>query len=220
MLPRYRLILAALSLTMLLTLFAGAASASRLSVSETAFRVDWITRAEFPEETQLELIASNGTTVRCDVRMTGRLEGRVITKTAGSTIGRIEGAEARNCAGGTATFLTETMATTPWRVLYDSFTGALPNITGIKVRLINVAIQVTSGVITCLALTEAGMPGVGIFNVQNTTPRTIRSLNADETAAIRLRGGFLEACAAFNGRLRGQALVWSGAGPLITVTLI
>ncbi|HZV75307.1 MAG TPA: hypothetical protein VFF79_16480 [Conexibacter sp.] len=217
MLPRSKLILAALTVAIALTTGVGAASANRLSVNEKRFVIDWITRAEFPEETKLSFIAA-GRTVRCTVRLAGNFSSEVITKSAGTTIGSITGATIGECEGGTAAPFNETL---PWRVVYVSFTGTLPAITGVTVSLVGVRVRVTpTGLPECNATTTAANPANGIFNVQATTPRSIRSLRSDETKAIPLEGGF--ACTlAGSGTLSGLALVWNAARTaLVSMTLI
>ncbi len=131
-----RLALAALAASLLLAAAVGGASARNLSVSNQNFRVTWAS---------LEFTGAEISVIRCPVTLEGSFHARTITKTSGSLIGAITRAVANQaaCTGGrgapfngTETYNgTTTPNTLPWHVTYNSFTGALPNITTVRIAL-------------------------------------------------------------------------------------
>jgi hypothetical protein len=107
--------------TVVLAAMVGTASANRLSINSSTFRVAW---------NSMEFNGTNFGSVRCPVTLEGSLHSRTISKVAGALIGFISRASVAsgNCTGGTARANTETL---PWHVQYASFTEALPTITSI-----------------------------------------------------------------------------------------
>jgi hypothetical protein len=123
---------AAIVVAVLLAVCVGTASANRLSFSTRNFRTTW---------TSLEFRTSEGTTtVRCAVTMEGSYHSATISKVAESLVGYITRVAVRRpCTGGTVWAMNgdanevlggNVRNTLPWHVLYDSFTGTLPNIRG------------------------------------------------------------------------------------------
>jgi len=116
--------LTALAAVMLLSLAVGAASAGRLSVGNQRFRVTW-SRLEWQSEVA---------TLRCPVTLEGSFHSTTIAKAARTLLGSITKVNIReaSCEGGSLQIRNETL---PWHITYESFTGALPNITSVNFLL-------------------------------------------------------------------------------------
>lgn len=97
----------------------------------------------------------------CQVTLEGSLHSRTIAKVDQELIGYITRAELGPCSSGAATILRETL---PWHVRYNGFTGELPNITSMRILVVNSSFRVRepSGV-TCLARSSATEPALGTF---------------------------------------------------------
>jgi len=154
----FRLLLAVVGASVLLGALATAASAGRLSISNQRFRATWAA---------LNFGGAFGT-VTCAITVEGSLHTRTINKIAGTLVGFITGASAGVCSRGSVTILRETL---PWHTVYSSFTGTLPNITGVVARAIGITFllrEPTFG-ITCLARSTAESAAVGTFNRETAT---------------------------------------------------
>ena len=89
------------------------------------------------------------------------------------------------CSEGNATILAESL---PWEVTYQSFSGTLPTITGVRYALIGAAFQVEPGLgVVCLARTTAESPGRGRCQPRRQRQR-ITSLIPDSSLAIPMTG--------------------------------
>ncbi|HMI90649.1 MAG TPA: hypothetical protein VK509_04760 [Polyangiales bacterium] len=117
-------LLALLIVALTFGIFASAASANRLSISETDFDVIW------PETSDLNFTAG-GNTVECSVTLLGSFHSRTIRKVAGLLIGAVRHARIGDCDNGTAII----DVNPPWVVRYTNFTGTLPNLTGATLTL-------------------------------------------------------------------------------------
>jgi hypothetical protein len=128
---------------------AGTASAGRLSFSSRDFRIVW-RFMQFRE-------ASNS--VQCPVTLEGSLHSSTVTKTFSSLIGYITRAStaSASCINGRLTVLTETL---PWHVRYSSFSGTLPNISGVEVRIVGLAFRIGYTFVNCLIRSESIEPAV------------------------------------------------------------
>jgi len=97
-------------------------------------------------------------TITCDVVRYISLH-RTIAKAALSLAGIVERVEVRNCRNGTLRVLP---ALLPWHMQYQSFSGVLPNISGIRMRVIGLGwlIEAHSGLFRCLYVgnVEAELP--------------------------------------------------------------
>jgi hypothetical protein len=127
---RSKLILGALTASLLMGLAVSSATANRLSVSNTKFRITWTGLRFFPDT------ESGRPDIVCPVTLEGSFHSATIRKTAGALIGAVtrgivNGAEPP-CVGGHATIRQESL---PWHVTYESFRGTLPNITSIELLL-------------------------------------------------------------------------------------
>jgi hypothetical protein len=74
-------------------------------------------------------------TDRCDLTLEGSFHSRTFPKTPELLIGYLTRVGTANCTL-TTTILT---ATLPWHVRYTGFSGALPDITAIRARIVGVA---------------------------------------------------------------------------------
>lgn len=132
---RTRIVLAALAAASTLALGAGAVGARRIEVSEQQFRA---TFEHFGYE-------GGGVKVACRMTLSGSFHSRTISKVSGALIGYItQEAFAHPCIEGEAWVLNGVEApegvtsanTLPWHVRYVSFSGTLPNMTGIRVAIV------------------------------------------------------------------------------------
>ena len=113
--------------------------------------------------------------VECDVTMEGSFHYRTIVK-SDSLIGFITKAVTNqaSCRNGNFFALNgrEVLAgaiapqTLPWHVRYESFTGTLPNITTVQIKIIDLSYLITTfGGFACLYKSTAAAPAVGHFTV-------------------------------------------------------
>lgn len=207
---RTKLIFAALTATLLMSLAVSAASANRLSVSNRNYRITWAS---------LNLNDENGNTViECAVTLEGSFHSATIRKVPGALIGHVTRAIVKNetCTGGSATILQEKL---PWHVTYDSFTGRLPNITGVKLLLHRTAFRVSvfGGLVTCLFQENGVARARGTANVE--AGGAITTITPDAAARIpRFEGSGL--CPTEGGFTEDGAVTLLGTTARITVRLI
>jgi hypothetical protein len=142
---RVRLPLVALGAALLLSATLATAGATRIATSEQRFRVVW-----------RELIFSGGLSLTCPVTIEGSLHSKTISKVLEALIGYVSAATVgATCNGGAARILPETL---PWHIRYNGFTGTLPRITEIHIRLVNFAWLTNAGGLTCLFQSTAASP--------------------------------------------------------------
>jgi hypothetical protein len=128
---RTKLIFAALSASLLMSLAVRSASAGRLSATNTRFRVTW-------NELRFVEPGGGGIGFTCRLTLEGSFHSATIRKVSGARIGSVtRGAfDSINCRStnepARATLLQETL---PWHVTYESFGGTLPNITDVTFLL-------------------------------------------------------------------------------------
>jgi hypothetical protein len=135
-------VLAASLATLLLALATSGAAARNLSISNQSIRATF---------NNIELISEGLSTISCHVTLEGSFHGRSIIKASGALIGYVTRMTPGNC-NKSITVLT---ATLPWHVQYEGFSGTLPNITLLIVRLSNFSFQWEAGLgVRCLARTE------------------------------------------------------------------
>ena len=115
-----KLSLAALVAALLLASAVCTCSAGRLSVNTQNIRTTW---------SRLE-ISEGIVNYRCHVTLEGSLHSRTVAKVQGALVGSITRVVINPCATGT---LSPTRL--PWHLTYESFKGALPNITGVRLLL-------------------------------------------------------------------------------------
>jgi hypothetical protein len=152
------------------------AAARNLSYSVNEFRILW--------STLTFSAAEGGISITCPVTLEGSFLERTATKVADALRARITRSTVGTCREGRATILTETL---PWNVTYQSFTGTLPNISGVRYALLNAAFQVEPGFgIGCLARTSSEFPAAG--DAARDANGRITSLTPDSSLAIPITG--------------------------------
>jgi hypothetical protein len=138
--------LAVVGAVVLLGSLATAASARNLSVSNLRLRATFASA---------ELSGLFGTT-GCALTAEGSFHTRTIAKVVSRLVGYVTSASLGPCRNGSATLLTETL---PWHVQYGSFSGSLPNISGVTGKVVNVSFRIReTGGITCLFRSTTAEP--------------------------------------------------------------
>lgn len=145
-----KLLLAGLAAALCLGALVSVASANRLAMSENHFRTIW---------GLLTFEAGVGFfNVKCPATIEGSFHSKTLSKTAEQLIGYVTRVSVNNagCTSGHATALT---AFLPWHVRYTAFTGTLPDITTMRVRLVGTGFLVESAGFSCLyeGTTEASI---------------------------------------------------------------
>jgi hypothetical protein len=182
------------------------AAARNLSYSSKEFRIMWASLSFSAEE--------GGISITCPVTLEGSFEERTATKVRDAQRARITRSTVGTCIEGRATILAETQ---PWEVTYQSFTGVLPNISGVRYALLNAAFQVEASGITCLARTSTQFPAAG--DAARDANGRITSLTPDSSLAIPTTGNI--ACprfGIFTGT--GEVFVQGSSTTRVTLTLI
>ncbi len=197
-------LLAGLIASLCLATAVSSASARRLETSEQHFLAIW-TLLTFNE-------AGGGTPIECPVTLGGSFHSKTLSKVSGQLVGYITEAHVAeaSCHNERARVLAETL---PWHIQYNSFTGTLPNITGIRTTLIGASFLVRAfGFISCLYRTSQAEPAFGTINV---TSGSANTLTADNTHTIRSQTG---GCPA--GSFGGTAEVFVQENPGLSGTRI
>jgi hypothetical protein len=195
MLTHTKLLATALMAGLILSAAVAIAHARRFEFSNTAIRAAWT--GGF----QLNLVTSL-VTIRCPVTIEGSLHSRTFGKVSGQLIGYITSAALRRpCTNGedwiqngTERLSNGTTAPSslPWHIRYDSFSGTLPNISNILLRLTNVALLFRTPFesVGCLYITTMVYPMVVLARI--TGPGRTIGLSPDPfvtiPAAQRLEG--------------------------------
>jgi len=212
---RSKLLLTALAAAFVLAAAVGSASAGRFMSSEQRFRVTWA-----------RLEASGfATNISCSVTIEGSYHGRTSSKTAELLAGYVTGVTVRHpCTGGEAWSYngvevlegTTVPNTLPWHIRYESFQGALPNITAITERLVGarwLAKAVFLGItIRCLYTSTAIEPLIGTVS-RNTSTRALTTTEAGGTIRSETGG-----CPSVSKH--GAGVITTPLGASISVTLI
>lgn len=191
-----------------LALAVGSASANRLSYSNTAFRIIW-TSLTFSE-------AGGGFPISCPVTLEGSFSSATMNKTREAQVGSITRASVNNagCTEGQATILSESL---PWQVRFQSFTGRLPGITGVRHTLIGAAFQIEPGLgIVCLARSSERFPAAG--EATREAGGNITSLTPDSTLAIPVTGTACPEAGIFSGS--GEVFVQGSTSTRVRLSLI
>ena len=137
--------LAILCASLLLAAAAGPGSARNIELSNQSFRITWA---------PLRFIAGEGEEI-CHVTLEGSFHSRTIAKSLESLIGFITRAQVNRCDSPTTTGLG-----LPWHIRYAGFTGTLPTVTSIRVKLIDVSVRRDSFA-SCLYRSTAARPVLG-----------------------------------------------------------
>lgn len=191
-----------------LALAVGSASANRLSYSSQLFRIIW-TSLTFSE-------AGGNFPISCPVTLEGSFHSTTFSKVRELLVGFITRASVNNagCTEGQATILSESL---PWHVRYQSFTGTLPAITGVRHYLIGAAFQIEPGLgIRCLARSSEAFPAAG--DATREAGGNITSLSPDSTLAIPVTGTACPEAGIFSGS--GEVFVQGSNTTRVRLTLI
>jgi hypothetical protein len=212
---RLRLAFLALMATLALGALVETATATRLAASNQLARLTWT-----------GLTFSGGSSFgegRCPLTLEGTFHSRTIVKNTESLIGFITSATVGSpCTGGTASIL---QASLPWHVWYDGFSGTLPRITEIRLRMLGVAFKVHSNLNgqECLYTATAANPFKGSVN-RNTSTGVAESIRPNENAGIPITSGATGfAQCPTSGFVRGVSNtvgVQGNTATKITVTLV
>lgn len=206
---RYRLLLIAASAAAVMLLAVGTASARRLEASAGNIQVVW---------SPLQFGAPEiGQNISCPVTIAGSFHSKTISKVSGQLVGYINrvivGSAA--CSEGSARALAETL---PWHIQYNSFTGTLPNITGITFTMVGIRFSHTNHEgITCLIGTTQANPGWATSELSSGRVTGLRILSEH---TIPLGGAFVCELAG-NAEISGTgALTVAEGTTAITIRLV
>jgi len=174
-----KLLLAVVGATVLLGALVSSASAGRLENSSQTNKAIWTTMT----------FAGGFGNVECEVVLEGSFHTRTITKSEGSLIGYITAGNVNRCVRGGATINRESL---PWHRRYRSFSGTLPNITGVSETVIGASwtIREPTFGITCTVRAEASST-IGTYTLSAGTVT-----RADVSGTSR--------CGSFEGTLSGS----------------
>lgn len=194
---------------LVLAVAASSASANAIGLSSNSFRIVWAPMS----------LEGAGSTISCGITLEGSFHSTSFAKTRGAQVGHIYRApQPTGCTGGTATLLQGTL---PWEVVYQGFTGTLPNIERISFEFLGYSFRLDPSGITpaCLARTTTTNSWSGDFIRE--AGGSITGVRSDEADSIPLSEGF--GCEFFVGRWVGTgaftgprfSLVREGAPPAI-----
>lgn len=216
---RSKLVLTALTAALVMSVSINIAQARQFTTTGQNTRGIW---------TPLEFTALGGfIRIRCNATLRGSFHYRTFSKTR-SLVGYITSAVVtRPCTGGEVWILNgvETLPngsrpnSLPWHISYDSFTGTLPRIRGIRLAAIGAGYLIIALGNQCLYTTTAASPAFGIVNLNEATGEAT-SLSLDSSSSIPLSvtlGGSCPASGAFSGT---TSTFDDGEGVRITVRLI
>jgi hypothetical protein len=203
---RFTTAAAALAAALLLALSVTSA-ASHLSYSSKEFRIMWASLTFSAAE--------GGVSITCPVTLEGSFLERTSTKVRNALAARITVATVGACQEGNGTILAMSL---PWEVTYQSFTGTLPGITGVRYALIGAAFQIEPGLgIVCLATTSTEFPAAG--DARRESGGKITSLTTDSALAIPTTGNIeCPRFGIFSGS--GEVFVQGSSTTRVTLTLI
>jgi hypothetical protein len=173
---RIKLLFAAVTAALLMSLAVGSAAANRLSVSNRLIRVTWA---------RLE-VRSGAKILECPLTLEGSFHSQTIRKVRGALIGAVTRGipKSESCTGGGLTILQEQL---PWHLTYEAFTGTLPTITAITLLVGRIAFQIAHFTLLCLYKTVGeDNPAVDLAVGTNGQITTIRPVAA---RTIRLMSG-------------------------------
>jgi len=193
-----KLLLAVVGATVLLGALVSSASAGKLSSSSQTVTALWRSMR----------FAGGFETVECEVRISGSLHTRTITKTVGSLIGYITEGTILRCSRGSATI---NRASLPWHVRYRSFGGTLPNVTATSGTVVGIEFTAREPIfgVTCTVRRETGST-IGTYLISGGIVTSAASSGSSP-------------CGSFTGSLSGTETNVStdtGNTTRITVTLI
>jgi hypothetical protein len=208
---RSKLILAAAVAAAVLGAIVSTTSANRIALTERAFRATW---------NKIGFIGF--ITLECHLTIEGSFHSRTGSKIAENLVGYITRSivAETQCTGGRARILTEAL---PWHIRYGGFTGTLPIITSLTIRIIDSHFLIPLGAPiggACLYASTAASPIRDIVN-RNTTTGVAESITVEEASQIPLASGTEFTCGN-SARLGGttNSLTQPASTIKITVTLV
>src|SRR5215213_5066666 len=173
--------LAATLATLMLAALISSASARNLSISNQQIRSAF---------RSIEIGAEGLGTQMCDLTLEGSLHSRTMLKVVNSLMGYITRVNTANCS------LTMAILSLPWHVRYVGFSGTLPNITLLMVKISRFSFSFGSFGFVCL-----GEPEVETnFNREAGGRLTELRITAIPTLPLRSGGGF--GCPSSTGNFR------------------
>lgn len=202
-----KLALAGFAAAVVLMAVVGTATARRLSINERQFRLMW--------PAPLSDSGGGRITAECAVTLGGSFHSATIAKVSSALIGHIDEVSLPGrCTSGGMTILRETL---PWHVQYVSFSGVLPNITGVTITMIGVSYLITESFFmnSCLLRSTAANPARFILQLAE---GVVRSVRADETATIPMTGVLCPESS--TGRFAGTATMTKAAGGEVVIRLV
>lgn len=211
---RSKLLLTAIATTLIMAAAVTVASARQFTTSNQNARAVW---------TSIQFTSLGGLIqIRCNLTLRASFHYRTFSKTR-SLVGYITSAGiTRPCSGGEAWVLNGSERPTntlPWHIVYDSFRGTLPRITGIRLGIIGGSFLLSGLGNQCQYTGTAPSPAFGIINLNESTGEGI-SLSADSTVTVPLAATLVGSCPA-NGAFAGTtSLLDEGEGSRITIRLI
>jgi hypothetical protein len=191
-----------LAASMLMAFAVGSAAARNLSISNQQIRSTFRT---------MELAVEGIGTDRCDVTLEGSLHARTIAKVVNTLLGYITRVTTAGCT------LTTGILNLPWHVRYRGFSGNLPDITLMMVRVIRASFS--AGALGFFCLAEVDVEA----NFDRESGGRIREVRMTEIPNIPVRSGGGFGCPAENGSFRAPnngTVTLLGNSNDISVTLI
>jgi len=168
-----RTILLVLAATSLLAAGVSTATARRFTFTAQPFKIVW-------EHFEFARISES---VRCEVTLEGTYHSTVFDKTIGAQFGSITRATVERCEGSTLAVLRETL---PWGLEYLSFTGSLPIIERIRLRVVGLS-MVWGSFERCLIATTTTSPLV--INFERRLARgEVREARIESGNRVRMTG--------------------------------
>jgi len=191
-----KLLFAVAGATVLFGALVASAYAGRMELSSQTLGATWAT---------MNFSGGFGT-IECEVVLRGSFHTRTLQKVEGTLVGYITEGNVNRCARGGATV---NRASEPWHIVYDSFVGTLPGITGV--------IQGVTGAEWTLR-----EPTFGITcTVRRETSSTALNYTLSSGVVTRVSVSGASPCGSFTGTTEGTTTnVNNGAGIRITIRLI
>jgi hypothetical protein len=174
MLDHVRPAASALAAGLVLLIAASVANAEPLRVEPTRVRAVWSTLT----------FSTSASTVRCPVTLEGSFHSSTFEPREGLQVGYITRASVAeaSCTGGRVRLLSETL---PWRIQYESALGTLPEISGIRLKVVGLAARGEVSGLNCLYQSSESRPARATLEIR---PQYVEvtGLRLDESAAIPL----------------------------------
>jgi hypothetical protein len=203
---RTKLVVAGLAAALAFGALSSTSSANRIALSGRQWRATW---------NKLRYVGF--VTIECHVTIEGSFHSRTLSKVLEALIGYVTRAtvDSTNCTGGSARALTETL---PWHIRYGGFTGTLPKIETILLKVAGFRYLIQWGTIECLFASTVSSPMKPTMNI-NTTTGVAESLRWDETAEIPISSGS-STCSSYRFEGTVNSFTEGPTTTKITVTLV